>query len=168
MENPDPPPPKSRMEKWRVFALRASFFICGGGGGGDGGLLLHFILSNIVAFIVYAKRRGVGDEGEKGDREKGSDLLLSLSLSPTPPNPLSTPATQAINRTSSSLVRMLARGWHVLRQTDWKTGRHTVVGSDCEGCGCCRGLPLHSYSQMRFPYLRDELCIWDIFSSRKK
>ena len=82
-------------------------YLRGGGGGGDGGLLLHFILSNIVAFVVYAKRRGVGDEREKGDREKGRDLLLSL---PNPPNPLplSTPATQAINRTSSSLVRMLA------------------------------------------------------------
>ena len=33
MENLDPPPPKSRMGKWRVFALRAaSSFIWGGWG----------------------------------------------------------------------------------------------------------------------------------------
>ena len=49
MENPDPPPPKSKMGKWRVFALRAaSSLIWGGGGGGGGGLLFHFILSKIV------------------------------------------------------------------------------------------------------------------------
>ena len=51
---PRPPlPPKSRMAKWRVFALRApSSWILGGGGGGGGGLLFHFILSKIVAFLA--------------------------------------------------------------------------------------------------------------------
>ena len=42
-----PPPPKSKMEKWRAFALRAASSLFGGGGGG-GGLLFHFILSKIV------------------------------------------------------------------------------------------------------------------------
>ena len=46
MENLDPPfPPKSRMRKWRVFALRAPSSLIWGG---DGGLLFHFILSKIV------------------------------------------------------------------------------------------------------------------------
>ena len=45
MENLDPPPPKSRMGKWRVFALRAASPLIWGG---DGGLLFHFILSKIV------------------------------------------------------------------------------------------------------------------------
>ena len=45
MENLDPPsPPKSRMGKWRVFALRAASSLIWG----DGGLLFHFILSKIV------------------------------------------------------------------------------------------------------------------------
>ena len=39
MENLDPPPPISKMEKWHVFALRAaSSLIWGGGAGADGGL----------------------------------------------------------------------------------------------------------------------------------
>ena len=41
------PRPKSRMGKWRVFALRAASSLIWGGG--DGGLLFHFILSKIVA-----------------------------------------------------------------------------------------------------------------------
>ena len=43
---PVPPPPllKSRMGKWRVFALRAALSLIWG----DGGLLFHFILSKIV------------------------------------------------------------------------------------------------------------------------
>ena len=45
MENLDPPPPKSRMGKWRVFALRLPSSLIWG----DGGLLFHFILSKIVA-----------------------------------------------------------------------------------------------------------------------
>ena len=36
MENLDPPPPKSRMGKWRVFALRAASPLIWGGGGGWG------------------------------------------------------------------------------------------------------------------------------------
>ena len=58
------PPPKSKIGKWRVFALRAapSAFICGGGGGGgggDGGLLFHFNLSNIVGLTLpYASQHG--------------------------------------------------------------------------------------------------------------
>ena len=41
-----PPPPllKSRMGKWRIFALRAALSLISG----DGGLLFHFILSKIV------------------------------------------------------------------------------------------------------------------------
>ena len=47
---PRPPlPPKSRMGKWRVFALRAPSSLIWGG---DGGLLFHFILSKIVAFLA--------------------------------------------------------------------------------------------------------------------
>ena len=48
MENLDPhpsPPPKSRMGKWHVFALRAASSLIWG----DGGLLFRFILSKIVA-----------------------------------------------------------------------------------------------------------------------
>ena len=47
MENLDPPPlpPKSRMGKWRVFALLAPSSLIWG----DGDLLFHFILSKIVA-----------------------------------------------------------------------------------------------------------------------
>ena len=53
MENLDSPiPPKSRMGKWRVFALRAVSSLIWGGGGGGGGLLLHFILSRIVATVI--------------------------------------------------------------------------------------------------------------------
>ena len=45
MENLDPPsPPKSRMGKWRVFALRAASSLIWGGWG----LLFHFILSKIA------------------------------------------------------------------------------------------------------------------------
>ena len=44
-------PPKSRMGKWRVFALRAVSSLIWGGGG-DGGLLFHFILSRIVATVI--------------------------------------------------------------------------------------------------------------------
>ena len=47
MKNLDPPPPKSRMGKWCVFALRAPSSLIWGGGGG--GLLFHFILSKIVS-----------------------------------------------------------------------------------------------------------------------
>ena len=46
MKNLDPPPPKSRMGKWCVFALRAPSSLIWGGGGG---LLFHFILSKIVS-----------------------------------------------------------------------------------------------------------------------
>ena len=65
------------------------------------------------------KGRG-GDEGEKHVRKKGRDRLPPPQPSPPfflrlNPLPLSTPA---INRRSSSLFYMLARGWHVLRQTD--------------------------------------------------
>ena len=71
-----------------------------------------------LAFVVCTERGGVGYEGEKRDREKGREPLHSLPISPTPgplfPSsqslPLSTPATQAINRPSSSLVYMC---WHV-------------------------------------------------------
>ena len=53
MENLDPPfpPPKSRMGKWRVFALRAPSSLIWGGGG-DGGLLFNFILTKIVGTKV--------------------------------------------------------------------------------------------------------------------
>ena len=46
MENLDPLPPKSRMGKWRVFALRAPSSLIWGV---DRGLLFPFILSKIVA-----------------------------------------------------------------------------------------------------------------------
>ena len=46
-----PLPPKSRMGKWRVFALRAASSLIWGG---DGRLLFHFILSKIVAY--YPRR----------------------------------------------------------------------------------------------------------------
>ena len=39
-----PPPPESKMEKWRVFALRAASSLIWGGWG----LLFHFILSKIA------------------------------------------------------------------------------------------------------------------------
>ena len=49
MENLDPPvpppPPKSRMGKWRVFGLRAASSLIWA----EGGLLFHFMLSKIVA-----------------------------------------------------------------------------------------------------------------------
>ena len=48
-----PLPPKSRMGKWRVFALRAASSLIWAG---DGGLLFHFILSKIVG----RQRSGVG------------------------------------------------------------------------------------------------------------
>ena len=44
-QTPPPLPPKSRMGKWRVFALRAPSSLIWG----DGDLLFHFILSKIVA-----------------------------------------------------------------------------------------------------------------------
>ena len=55
MENLDPPPPKSKMGKWRISALRAASSVIwggGGGGGGGGGFLFHFILSKIVAIYL--------------------------------------------------------------------------------------------------------------------
>ena len=72
---------------------------------------------NRLAFVVCAKRGGVGHEGQKRDRVKGLKLYPHLHNPPPPPPfsiplnplPLSTPATQAINRPSSSLVHMLAR-----------------------------------------------------------
>ena len=47
-----PPPPKSKMGKWRVltFARLHPWFGGWGVGGGDAGLLFHFILSKIVVF----------------------------------------------------------------------------------------------------------------------
>ena len=53
MENldPHPLPPKSRMGKWRVFALRAASSLIWG----DGGLLFHFILSKIVGVFNSIK-----------------------------------------------------------------------------------------------------------------
>ena len=49
---PWPPlPPKSKMGKWRVFALRAASSLIGG----DVGLLFHFILSKIVALRFSGK-----------------------------------------------------------------------------------------------------------------
>ena len=54
MENLEPPlPRKSRMGKWRVFALCAASSLIWGGGGG--GLLVHFILSKIVAKVVLSR-----------------------------------------------------------------------------------------------------------------
>ena len=50
MENVEPP--KSRMGKWRVFALCAASSLIWGGGGGR--LLFHFILSKIVAKVVLS------------------------------------------------------------------------------------------------------------------
>ena len=49
IQNRPPPhhPPKSKMGKWRVFALREALSLIGGRG--DGCLLFHFILSKIVA-----------------------------------------------------------------------------------------------------------------------
>ena len=46
---PPPLPPKSKMGKWRIFALRVALSFIWGGGAGNGGLLFHFILSKIVA-----------------------------------------------------------------------------------------------------------------------
>ena len=52
MENLDPPPlPKSRMGKWRGFALRAASSL------GMGGLLFHFILSKIVGVTFQSNSK---------------------------------------------------------------------------------------------------------------
>ena len=65
MENLDPPPPpplhpKSRVEKWRGFALRAASSLIWGG---DGGLLFHFILSKIVAALHLHNNLLITDYG---------------------------------------------------------------------------------------------------------
>ena len=103
--------------------------------------------------MVCTKRGGVGDEGEKRDREKGREPLHSLPISPTPvplfPSfqslPLSTPATQAINRPSSSLVYIC---WHVagtcwgkLIEKQVDTSRADLMGRVADGVLVS---PLHS------------------------
>ena len=129
-----------------------------------------------LAFVICTKRGGVGYEGEKPDREKGREPLHSLPISPTPaplfPSSqsllLSTPATQAINRPSSSLVYMCwyvaGTCWGKLIKKQVDTSRADLMGRVAESVVFS---PLHSYRQMRFPYLRSELCIWDILSSRQ-
>ena len=103
--------------------------------------------------MVCTKRGGVGDEREKRDREKGREPLQSLPISPTPAPPFSLPPISttfdpcyAGYKQSFVLARlyMLARGWHVLRQTDWETGRHIAGGSEGRVADGVLVSPLHS------------------------
>ena len=64
MENLDPPPPKSKMGKWRVFCPSRGFIL---DLGGDVGLLFHFILSKIVAEILVHQTLSANSPGTMFD-----------------------------------------------------------------------------------------------------
>ena len=115
---------------------------------------------------MHKKRRG-RRWGRKARQGKGKG---TLTLSPHLPNPrplfpsfqslpLSTPATQAINSPSSSLVyicwHVVGTSWGKLIEKQVNTSRGRIWWEDC---GWCPGLAS--------PF-SDELCIWDIFSSDK-
>ena len=64
MENPDPPSPKSKMEKWRVFALRAASSLIWGGGGFA---VPFYFVQNCSSFRIGEMFGGGGGGGGKGE-----------------------------------------------------------------------------------------------------
>ena len=88
---------------------------------------------------MHKKRRG-RRWGRKARQGKGKGTLTLSPHLPNPRRPLfpsfqSLPlSTYAGYKQAFFLARlyMLARGWHVLRQTDWETGRH-IARADLMG-----------------------------------
>ena len=86
------PPPKSRLEKWRVFALRAASTLIWG----DVGLLFHFILSKIVACL----RAVICISVAILDGWKSEDLRGGRKTPPARKPTISRDKNQQTNRTS--------------------------------------------------------------------
>ena len=121
---------------------------------------------NGLAFVVCAKRGGGGDEGEERVRKKGRYLLLSPSLFPSSQSSTTFDACYAGYKQAFFLARAYAgTRWGKLIKKRVDISWADLMGRLADGA---LDSPLHSYPKMRFPYLRDELCIWDIFWSRQK
>ena len=113
---------------------------------------------NRLAFVVCAKRGGVGHEGQKRDREKG--LTLSPHLHNPPPPSLfhssqsstTFDACYAGYKQAFFLARPYAGTcWGKLIKEPVDTSWANLMGRVADGVLVS---PLHSYSQMRFPYLK--------------
>ena len=122
---------------------------------------------NRLTFVVCAK--GEGLEIRATGKREGISYCLSptlLSLLPSSQSSTTFDACYAGYKHAFLLARPYAGTcWGQLIKKQVDTSRADLMGRVADRVVVS---PLHSYLQIRFAYLRDELCIWDIFSSRQK